>query len=121
MNDQTSNRQTLDERLADNARHDVREHPTTPWDDRMHKVREVPPEICGEYDPPMQEWIQLPISEDGCPGCGSKEWGTMNPWGYFAVRRCHGTCGMKFRAAADLYMIREVVNALLGFGKRFAG
>lgn len=73
------------------------------------RVEICTPEEAGKYDPPMQEWLALPVSEKGCPACGSQHWGTINPRGYFFVRQCHDQknegCRLKFRQEVDPYMI----------------
>lgn len=83
----------------------------------------VPAWEAGEYDPPMQEWLQLPVSVNCCPTCGSSHWGTRNPRGYFLVRECHDElskgCNAKFRAPASLDMVNNIVEALMGFPRRF--
>lgn len=85
-------------------------------------------EICtpmeaGKYDPPMQEWLALPVGEYGCPFCGSHHWGTTNPRGYFLVRQCHDEknlgCQAKFRSEVYPQMIAEIVSALTGEHRRF--
>lgn len=84
------------------------------------KVLLLSPVAAGKYDPPMQEWLALPVSDEGCPMCGSPHWGTENPVGYFLVRRCHDGCGAKFRGAVTPETIRRVVGALNGEEIRLA-
>lgn len=87
-------------------------------------VRLAPPWEAGKHDPPMQDWLQLPVGEDECPSCGSRQWGTRNPQGYFLVRTCHDEhgqgCRAQFRAEPTLSMLRDVMEALMGTPKRFA-
>lgn len=87
------------------------------------RVEICTPEEAGKHDPPMQEWLALPVSNDGCPFCGSHHWGTSNPRGYFLVRSCHDEknigCRAKFRAEVTPQMIAEVVGALTGTERRF--
>lgn len=84
-----------------------------------YRVEIVEPYAAGEFDPPMQDWLQLPVA-DSCPEDPAHEtWGTSNPQGYFYVRRCH-VCGARFRPEVSLNMIRSVVGALTGESRRFA-
>ncbi len=82
-----------------------------------HRVEILTPVEAGRSDPPMQEWLALPVG-DACPACGSTHWGTTNPVGYFAVRVCHDEhgkgCREHFRSAVTPEMIRRVVGALCG-------
>lgn len=84
------------------------------------KVLLLTPAEAGRYDPPMQEWLALPVSEDGCPECGGKFWGTTNPVGYFLVRVCHNGCGTKFRGEVTTHTIQRVIEALNGQEVRLA-
>lgn len=77
------------------------------------KVLILEPWRAGQYDPPMQEWLQLPVG-DACPTDESHvRWGTMNPIGYFAVRVCR-ECNTKFRGEVTPHDIQRVVDALCG-------
>ncbi len=79
----------------------------------------VEPWRAGEYDPPMQDWLRLPIA-DSCPADPElhREWGTRNPRGYFHVRVCR-RCGTEFRAEATASMVAEIAEALSGTPRRF--
>lgn len=87
-----------------------------------HKVLLVPPTEAGRNDPPMHEWLALPVGDDGCPACGSKHWGTRNPIGYFLVRECHDEkytgCRARFRGTVSTEMIKRVMDGLLGYDVR---
>jgi hypothetical protein len=87
-----------------------------------YRVEICTPMEAGKYDPPMQDWLNLPISTR-CPVCGSLHWGTINPRGYFLVRQCHDQknihCRAKFRGEVDIQMISSVVGALTGEHRRF--
>lgn len=87
-----------------------------------HKVELVPPTVAGRFDPPMHEWLALPVGENECPECGSTHWGTGNPIGYFLVRKCHDEkhigCTANFRSEVHPEMIRRVIDALLGYDVR---
>ena len=84
-------------------------------------VELLAPSEAGRYDPPMQEWLDLPAG-DACPECGSQWWGTDNPIGYFLVRHCHDQhargCNAKFRPEVDARTIQMVVGALCGEKRR---
>lgn len=88
------------------------------------KVEVCTPIECGQYDPPMQEWLALTVSDDDCPYCASRHWGTRNPRGYFKVRTCHDEknigCKAKWRGPVTPYMINEIVGALNDEPRRFA-
>lgn len=73
---------------------------------------------AGQYDPPMQDWLQLPVG-DSCPvDEDHRRWGTVNPGGYFYVRKCK-ECQTRFRGEVTPHMISEIVNALSGVPRRF--
>lgn len=75
------------------------------------------PYEAGQHDPPMQEWLQLPV-DHRCPVCRSTHWGTKNAIGYFLVRQCHDEfgrgCRALFREEATPEMIQRIVSALCG-------
>lgn len=78
----------------------------------------VEPWKAGEYDPPMQDWLRLPVG-DNCPvDSAHQRWGTRNPRGYFPVRVC-GVCRAEFRPVLNLHMVSEIVDALNGIPRRF--
>ena len=86
------------------------------------RVEILEPWEAGERDLPMQDWLQLPQSDESCPKCGSSHWGTENPIGYFAVRYCkdeHGIkCTAKWRGVMNPQTIKEIVSALCGERRR---
>lgn len=85
------------------------------------KVLILTPVEAGRNDPPMQDWLALPASDDLCPECGGERWGTMNATGYFLVRVCHTHgCGAKFRGEVTPFMVHNVVSALVGESVRLA-
>lgn len=82
------------------------------------RIEIVEPWCAGQHDPPMQEWLRLPVA-DSCPADDEhRRWGTDNPRGYLHVRRCK-TCGSHFRPEVDGYLIESVVSALNGTPRRF--
>lgn len=88
-------------------------------------IRILTPIEAGQYDPPMQEWLALPVGlGDGsiCPECGSTHFGTANPIGYFPVRDCHDErgigCHERYRGPVTSRMIYDVVGALTGVPRR---
>lgn len=90
-----------------------------------HEVELVYPPEAGRNDPPMHEWLALPVSEDVCPACGSDSWGTLNVSGYFLVRYCNNgaylgsRCRARFRSAVTPQLILDVVGALNNQPRRF--
>lgn len=84
------------------------------------RVELMPPHEAGQYDPPMQDWLTLPVS-DHCPLHPGGQWGTRNPCGYFLVRVCHEDgCAQHFRSAVTVYTIAGVIDALMGRARRLA-
>lgn len=91
------------------------------------RVELVEPWEAGKYDPPMQEWLKLPIGHgdqhSSCPACGSTHFGTANARGYFLVRVCHDEhhtgCKTRFRNVVTTHMITEILDALNGRPRRF--
>ena len=82
------------------------------------RIELVEPWLAGRLDPPMQDWLALPIG-DSCPvDATHRQWGTANPRGYFLVRYC-GTCRTKFRCAVTPHLVAEIVAALCGTPRRF--
>jgi len=87
-------------------------------DTQRTRVEIVEPWRAGQYDPPMQEWLQLPAA-DSCPEDSAHEhWGTRNPRGYFLVRYCK-RCHAQFRPEVDARLIAEIAGALVGTPRRF--
>lgn len=83
------------------------------------KVEILEPWEAGEFDPPMQDWLQLPVG-DGCPYDHSHErWGTRNPCGYFLVRYCK-ECNQNFRGDVTAHTVMRIVGALTGEPVRLA-
>lgn len=82
------------------------------------RIELVQPWRAGQYDPPMQDWLKLPVA-DSCPAdADHQRWGTINPRGYFLVRHCKD-CNARFRGAVTTHTIAEVIDALLGRERRF--
>ena len=82
------------------------------------RIEIVEPWRAALHDPPLSEWLRLPVA-DSCPADAEhREWGTVNPRGYLLVRTCH-ICRARFRGAADGYTIAGVIDALNGTPRRF--
>lgn len=82
-----------------------------------YKAAIYEPWKAGEHDPPMQDWLRLPVSH-GCPNDPEHGWGTVNPVGYFPVRRCNAGCDLRWRAEVTTNTIRDGIEALCGTPKR---
>jgi hypothetical protein len=86
---------------------------------RPSEVEIVEPWLAGKYDPPMQDWLQLPVG-DSCPVDPTHvRWGTRNPCGYLLVRWCK-ECRAEFRGEVTAHTIASVAEALCGTPRRFA-
>lgn len=73
----------------------------------------IEPSEAGRLDPPMQDWLRLPVA-DSCPDDKThKYWGTKNPIGYFCVRYCKD-CYTEFRGEVTRYDIQRITDALCG-------
>lgn len=83
------------------------------------KVLLLPPADAAKHDPPLAEFLALPMCDEVCPHCQHPYWGTRNPVGYLLVRYCK-ECRGTWRGYPTAETIHRLTGALLGRPERLA-